>query len=431
MIKPITLKLGYERMTIDFVNVVIPWLLKVLFLVFVYFGFFSRYSGFFGLSGGMTATIISFFLFLLCCVHMYLKKGTLIVSHMGMMFALLFILLAIGPMVSYFIYDERINHVFRYSIEVGISFCMFFSTYYLVREGIITPRFFIYAMAFVGLLSAVQLLSQLFTLERFGRLRGMGGLNYLGISYTISLFAFLMIANSAKLTGTFKWLIYSGLFLSFLAMFFTGTRQAFLAFILAIVLYQVFGMQSKKFKWYLLSLTVIVVLMIGIIATQIDFTNLFMRYSAESIAYMADKRFRIYYTSIADLSGLEFVVGRPDLAVIEDGLIADRRYINTHNIFLSFIRYHGFFVFGLFIILFSYLLINYFKVYWMRKNISKYRLTEVSMLIFIVILIVHVSFSGGKVSRTFSFFVMMGYMLGYIEILKNIKSASQYKKMIL
>ena len=112
----------------DFIE---PYIIKPLFVAFLYFSMFSRFEGVGGLTGGMTAVLLSAALFGIAVVHMLLfskKKGFSALAYLMVVF---FFVAAITPLISALIYGVRVNYLFRFVIELGVNFAMFYLPYHL------------------------------------------------------------------------------------------------------------------------------------------------------------------------------------------------------------------------------------------------------------------------------------------------------------
>ncbi|MEX2601289.1 MAG: hypothetical protein WD355_06550 [Balneolaceae bacterium] len=411
------------------------FVVKPLFLLFLYYSMFSRYSGFFGLTGGMTAALISGVLFVLAAGHLLFLSDRIEISRLALFITVFFILVALTPLASSYVFDGRPAVALRYSIEVAIAFFIFFSFYYFLKSGIITPKFLIYAFAYLGLLSALQLITTIIGEVRIGRLRGLGALNYIANSFAVSGMAWIIIIYKDYVYETVnRWRV-AGKFicftLIFIVMLFTGTRGATVAFLVGIFFLQVLGMQSKRFTKYSLMGTLGLALALLIIALNIDISIIWNRYSYEDLSYMVDKRLGIYLDSVIDLSFVEFLFGRPDLYTFEDGLLSDTRYINTHNVFLSLVRYNGLIPFFLFSLLLLIILLKYGALYFAHRNDDYFRLTESTIIVFFVVVMILALISGGRSTRLFSMYIMIAYAVGYLELVGRVGSMKEYKKMIM
>lgn len=429
--KSIVLKIQGRKVPIE--EIFISFLVKPLFVLFIYFGMFNRVSGVMGLSGGMTAVLISAIFFFLAVTHMFVYSKNTGISHLAFVVSLFFIVAAISPLISSIIYNQRVAHIFRYVLELGVCFAIFFSTYYFIREKLISPKFILYSFVIIGGISAIQILVTSFGISsNYRRLGGdVGGLNYIGNTFAVSALTFIMLLYAKKFSIYKKAFVSIGFVIVFLVMLLTGTRAGFIAFVAGLFLYQVFGVKSKKFNTYILVFTGLIVIAVLIIATQVDLSLLLKRYTYAELERMALVRFNLYYGAVSDLTFIEFLFGRADLAAINDTSLDDvGRYINPHNVFLSLIRFNGIFPFILFFGLLVILYSNYFKIYNLHKKHHRMRIFETTMIIFLSTSFINVMFSGGKFTRNFFLFFAIGYTVGYIEMMRNVKS-EQYKKMIL
>lgn len=408
------------------------FLIKPLFFIFIYYGMFSRFSGLLGLTGGKTAILMTGMIFAVCCYHFFFINEKQTLSPLFVWCFVFFFVAGLSPMISAFIYNVRLSLVFRFTFEIGIIFIIFFSVYYLVREGLITPKFFVYTIAILGTIAALQFLYSLVGTINLRRLRGLGGLNYIGNSFAVSTIAYVMMLYTGDFKGFKKFAVSFGLFLSLFAMLLTGTRAAMIALVAGLVLYQYFGMKSKQFKKYVFIFLLMLIIPFTILALNVDLTHFFNRYSFADITKMAMIRFNIYAGAVTDLTLIEFLFGRPDLAAFSDGSeSAGVRYINPHNVFLSLIRFNGIFSFIIFVTLLFVVFANYLKIFFQNKNIDKYRITEVTILVFLTMSFINVMFSGGKFTRNFYLFIALGYAVGYLDMLRKTTSAKEYLKKLM
>lgn len=419
--------------TFSLKEVLIPYIVKPLFLLFIYYGMFSRISGLLGLTGGMTAVLITFVLFSLACIHMFLLTGNNRISVLTFLVFLFFLTAAFTPLMSGFIYNERMSHILRYVIELGISFAIFFFVYYFVREGLVSPKFIIYSFIILGVFTSLQIFASILGMSSLYRVGGdVAGLNYIGNTLAVSTILYIFLLNAKQYKKLKKFLVVFFFVIVFLALFFTGTRGGFIAFLAALLLYQVFGLQSRKFTKYALIFTFLIISAIVIIWTQIDLKFLFQRYTYESLKGMALIRFNIYYNSVADLTFTEFMFGRADLASMQDSLLRGTdRYINPHNVFLSLIRFNGIFPFLIFFTIFIVLTANYLKIYFKHRHKPRYRIFETTIIVLLSTSFINVMLSGGKFTRNFFLFFAIGYAVGYIDLLRRVKSEKEYSDLIL
>lgn len=404
---------------------------KPLFVVFIYYGMFSRFSGLLGLGGGMTAALVSGCLFGIAAIHLLIYNDKPALSLLAAIILCFFIILALFPLMSSFIYNMGISHIFRFTFEIVITFFIFFSFYYFIREGILTPKFFLYAVAILGTIASYQLMMTVLDMENLRRVRGLGGLNYIGNTFAVSTIAYIIILYGTDYKGWKKTGLIFGLVVVFMTMIFTGTRAAVIAFVAGILLFQLYGMKSKKFKKYMLVFGLVLMIPILILALNIDMTLLLYRYSYDELMRMAIIRFDIYYSAVADLTLVEFLFGRADLSAIDDSLDISERYLNPHNVFLSMIRFNGIFSFLLFFGIWVVIYLMYFKIYAKRKYFPRYRVMEATIIIFLTMSFINVMFSGGKFTRNFYMYIALGYAVGYIDLLKTVRSPKEYLKMIL
>lgn len=403
---------------------------KPLFLLFIYFGVYSRFSGFPGLTGGQTTVAISFGLFSLAVVHILFINQSIKLSNFSSLIVVFFVLSGVGPFLSIFIFESEPIRILRYSIEVASNFFMFFSTYYFVREKVITPKFFIYSFAILAFIASLTYLKVMFQSATIYRLSGLGGLNTIGNSFALGIFAWILIIyiNSyRKLSTIKKYGSYVCVLILFLSMLFTGTRSAIIALLVGLGIFQLLGMKSKNFKKYFIISIVGIVCALIIVALNFDLTHLWGRFTTDSILTMARIRFTIYFNSIADLTLADFFFGRPDFYIFSND--ADD-FINPHNLFLATIRYNGILLFILLVFIFITLFYKYYLIYQKHKGQKHYRVVETSIIIFFVMVVIYTMFSGGRITRSFNFFITLGYAVGYFEMFKNLHSRQEYEEII-
>jgi hypothetical protein len=391
--------------------------------------------GLLGLSGGMTASFLAFIIFSLSIVYTFYVKESFVISQLVALTLVFLAFIALSPLIPFFFFDLNGTTVLRLSIEVGVVIFIFIGTYNFVRTKVISPKFLLYTIAILGLITALYTLSSLIGRASVHRLRSVTGVNYLGNIFAICAIIWLMILNRNTLGvgNNFKKrtiIKFFCFFFVFLTMMLTGTRSAAIAFFSGILALQFFGIKSKNFNRYAFFVLVLISALLLILSTQVDFSSLFYRYTLEELSRMAYIRFSIYAESVTDLTLVELFTGRPDLYIFTSGQDGDRM-VNTHNLFLSLIRYHGVTALILFVILLAAVTLNYLKLYKKNKKITAFRFTESSTIIILVIALVYSMFSGGRPTRTFILFISLGYMAGYLELLKNVNSIKEYKKMIL
>lgn len=363
---------------------------------------------------------------------MFLLTNKNNISALAFLVFLFFVISAFTPLISGFIYNQRMTHILRYVIELGVCFGIFFSVYYFVREGLISPKFIVYSFAVMGGIISLQILVSAVGLSSLYRVGGdVGGLNYIGNTLAVSALTYIIILNARDFKSSKKAFVVFFFIIVLLTLLFTGTRAGLIAFVAALFLYQVFGIQSRKLTKYILIFTVIITAIIIFVSTQIELRFLFQRYSYDSLHRMAMIRFNLYYSAVSDLTFVEFLFGRADLASVNASLVGVDRYVNPHNVFLSLIRFNGIFPFIVFFSIFVILYINYFKIYLKHRHIPRYRIFETTMIIFLSTSFINVMFSGGKFTRNFFLFFALGYVIGYIDLLRNVKSEKEYSELIL
>jgi len=405
-------------------------LVKPAFLLLIFFGFYSRTEGFLGLSGGQLSVLISFGFFALSAFHFLFLRKKYKVSQFTWLITIFFVLSGVIPLVTTFIFSTEPTRILRFSIEIGITFFMFFSTYYFVREGVISIKFFLFSLAVLGFLASFPLFSNMIGTVNIRRIQGLGGSNYLGSSYAIGAICWVFILYMTayrEITSRKKIAFYFCFFITLMALILTGTRAAAIAFLVGLAFFQVFGMQSRKFmRYFFISVGVLIGLMIYL-SFQFDLTLLLDRYSYDQLKNMAAIRFDIYARSVTDLTLIDFLFGRPDFYLFSSGDPG----VNPHNVFLAVIRYNGLIPFILFMIIFGLICFEYLRVYLLHRKEPLYRAAESTIIVLFVMITIYAVFSGGRFTRSFAFYVIMGYAVGYFELLSRIRSYDDYKKLIL
>lgn len=407
-------------------------LIKPLFVVFIYFGLFSRTFGIFGITGGLVSVMVSVVLFGTAVLHLFLFRKNYHVSQFTWLLIIFFGLLGVGPLLASFFFAASPSLVLRYSIEIGISLFMFLSVYYFVKEKVITPRFFLYTLAVLGLLVSIQLIVNVLTMVALRRADTLSGLNYMGNSFAMSTFAWIVILYKSQKLGYSllkRGFIYTALFISILALFMTGTRASMLALLIGLLLYQYFGLKSRRFNRYLLISAGAMVAALVIVALNVDLTMLLNRFTWAELNRMAGIRMEIYILSIADLTAAEFTFGRPDLYLFSDD-DSGERFVNPHNIYLALIRFNGVYSFVVFTIITLILFDKLMRLYVMNKEKEPFRTMEATLLVFFVIVLIYTLFSGGRITRIFAFFITLGYITGYLEMMKSVAGSWEYEKLL-
>ena len=421
-------RIGIEEFLVKFA-------VKPAVVLMIYFGFFARQQGFLGLGGGMITALLSFSLMLFCGYHFLFVEKKQNISQLATGISIFFIIIALTPFFSAFVFDGDPKAIFRFSFEVGVAFFLFFSFYYLVRAKIITPRFFIYSIAFLGAFAAFQVIFNLIGISQLRRLTiGLGSINYTANAFTICLVAWVAIIykdyvfESVNKSRLFVYLFVS--FIVFIIIFLSGTRSAAVAFIIGLAMFQLFGMKSKKVNMMIIFLLILTVLFIIYLSTRIDLTFFLDRFTYNQIMGMTMIRLNQYAMSITDLTFFELLIGRPDLYTFSDGGL-NPRLINTHNFILSIIRYNGILSFILVIFLGLTIVITYLKNFSIRRYLPRIRLTEATIIVFLTIVFIYSMFSGGRITRMFSFYIIIGYSIGYLDLMKSYSYKKQNKKFVL
>lgn len=426
--KEIVIKLSDRSLKID-EDYFILFFIKPLFLFFIYYGMYSRFEGFPGLTGGQTTVLLTFGIFCFTLFHKFVIRNDFKLTVLTVFIALYFVLSGVLPFLSWLVFQTDPLRILRYSIEIGVTFAMFFSVYYLIRERIISLKFFIYSFAILGAIASFQLLVSLFQEIRVQRLSGLAGLNYLGNSFAMAAFTWMMIIYGMVKEETVwikRYAVYFSFFVVMLALLLTGTRAALISLVVGLFLYQYLGMKSKNFKKYVLYASIGFAIIIAVIAMNVDLSLLWRRFTWAELLRMANIRFGIYASSITDLTMMDFLFGRPEMYLFSD----EDTFINPHNHFLAIIRYNGIFLFIMSIFVFVALLYKYLALYAIHRKEERYRVFESSILILFVMVLIYTLFSGGRITRSFSFYIALGYAVGYLGLFRNLKSYREYKEMI-
>ena len=229
--KEIVIKLSDRSLKID-EDYFILFFVKPLFLLFIYYGMYSRFEGFPGLTGGQTTVLLTFGIFCFTLFHKFIIRNDFKLTVLTVFIALYFVLSGVLPLLSWLVFQTDPLRILRYSIEIGVTFAMFFSVYYLIRERIISLKFFIYSFAILGAIASFQLLVSLFQEIRVQRLSGLAGLNYLGNSFAMAAFAWMMIIYGMVKEETVwikRYAVYFSFFVVMLALLLTGTRAALIS----------------------------------------------------------------------------------------------------------------------------------------------------------------------------------------------------------
>lgn len=372
---------------------------------------------------------------LFCGYHFFYKEKKQTLSQLAVAVSIFFIFIGVTPFLSSLVFDANPKAIFRFSFEVGVAFFLFFSFYYLVRVKIITPRFFIYSIAILGAFAAFQVIFSLIGVSQFRRLYiGLGSVNYTANTFTICFIAWIAIiykeyifvdSNKPRL-----FLYLFSTFIVFIIVFLSGTRSAAIAFIIGLAMFQFFGMKSKKINRMILFMLILAVFFIIFLSTRIDLSFFLDRFTYAQITRMAMIRFNQYAMSITDLTFLEFLIGRPDFYTFSNS-VSGSRIINTHNFILSVIRYNGILSFILVAFLGLTIISTYLKNYSLRRNLPRIRLSEATIIVFLTIVFIYSMFSGGRMTRMFSFYIIIGYCIGFFDLMKSYSYKKHYKKFVL
>lgn len=402
---------------------------KPAFLLLIFFGFYSRTEGFLGLSGGQLSVVVSFGLFVLSVFHLVFIKKSTKVSQFTWLITIFFVISGIIPLITAYIFVANPTRILRFSIEIGITFFMFFSVYYFIREGIISIKFFLFSLAILGFIASFPLLYNVLGAVRIRRVGGLGGSNYLGSSYALGAISWVFIlylVTYRNISKIQRYTFYFCFFITLLALILTGTRAAAIAFLIGIMMFQILGMQSKKFTKYLFLVIVLFIGFILYLSLYVDLSLLINRYSYAELSRMAGVRFEIYAASVTDLTLIDFLFGRPDFYLFSDSDSG----VNPHNLFLAIIRYNGLIPFMLFMIIFGLIIYKYFMLYLLHRNKPEYRAVESTIIVLFTMILIYTVFSGGRFTRSFAFYIIMGYSVGYFELLYKVKSYDKYKQLL-
>src|SRR6056297_1248978 len=219
----------------------------------------------------------------IAAIHFLVFKERPLLSPLASIIMAFFIIVALFPLMSSFIYNMGISHIFRFTSEIVITFLIFISIYYFIREGILTPKFFLYSIAILGTIASYELIINVLNTDNLRRVRGLGGLNYIGNTFAVSSVSYIVILYATDHKSWKKIGLYFGLIVVFMTMIFTGTRAAVISFVAGVILFQIFGMKSRKFKLYVFLFGLMLMIPIFILASNIDMSLLLGRYSYEEL----------------------------------------------------------------------------------------------------------------------------------------------------
>lgn len=383
-----------------------------------------------GLSGGQLSVVLSFGLFSLSVFHFVFLKSEKKIPIFTWVIIIFFIISGILPLLTAYIFVAEPSRILRFSIEIGVTFFMFFSVYYFIKEGIISIKFFLFSLAILGFLASFPLFSNLLSSVRIRRVGGLGGSNYLGSSYAIGAISWVFVLYLSSVKDASKKrrsFYYFCFFITLMALLLTGTRAAALAFLIGLMIFQIFGMQSRKFTKYLALAVTVLFAFIIYLSFHFDLSLLLDRYSYEQLSYMAVIRFEIYSASVTDLTLLDFLFGRPDFYLFSDSDSG----INPHNLFLALIRYNGIIPFIMFVAIFALVLYKYIMLYNLHRNKPMLRASESTIIVLFIMILIYTMFSGGRFTRSFAFYIIMGYSVGYFELLAKLKTYDDYKQLLI
>jgi O-antigen ligase len=402
---------------------------KPAFVLLIFFGFYSRTEGLLGLSGGQLSVVVSFGLFALSVFHLFFINKEKKVSQFTWFIILFFVISGVIPLITAYIFVADPSRIFRFSFEIGITFFMFFPVYYFLKERIISIKFFLLSLAILGFIASFPLLYNVIGAVRIRRVGGLGGSNYLGSSYAIAAISWVFIlylTTYREVSNKKRYAFYSCLFITLLALLLTGTRAAAVAFMIGLMMFQILGMKSRKFTKYLFSVAIIFVGFLVYLSLYVDLSLLVDRYSYEQLSRMAGIRYEIYAMSVTDLTIVEFLFGRPDFYLFSEGDSG----VNPHNLFLAIIRYNGLIPFMMFMVIFGVILYKYLMLYMVHKNKPELRAIESTIIVLFTMILIYTVFSGGRFTRSFAFYIILGYSVGYFELLSKLKSYDDYKSLL-
>lgn len=429
------IELTYGDVRINFDQFIVNFAVKPAVLLMIYFGLFARQQAILGIGGGMISALLSFSLFLFCAYRILFIDRKQNISQLAYSITIFFVLIGVTPFLSALVFDGDPRAILRFSFEVGVAFFLFFSFYYLVRVKVLTPRFFLYSLAFLGAVAAFQVIINLFGISQFRRLTiDLGSVNYTANTFTICLIVWMTIIYKDYIfenVNKLQTLLYLFIaFIVFAVVLLSGTRSAAIALIISFLILQVFGMRSKGVYIFMLVIIGVTVLFFAYLSTKIDLGFLFERYTYDEILRMALIRFELYSMSVVDLTIAELLIGRPDLYTFSND-ISGSRIVNTHNFILSLIRYNGILPFIMIVVLGLTTLITYLKVFSFKKHVPRQRLTESTIIVLMTIVFIYSMFSGGRMTRIFSFYIILGFAIGYFDLMKSRSYQKETHKYIL
>src|SRR5690625_7379096 len=86
--------------------------------------------------------------------------------------------------------------------------------------------------------------------------------------------------------------------------------------------------------------------------------------------------------------------------------------VTPHYVFLAVIRYNPLLPFILFMIIFVLICFEYLRVYLLHRKEPLYRAAASTIIVLFVMITIYAVFSGGRFTRSFAFYVVMGYAVG-------------------
>src|SRR5690625_7891161 len=66
-------------------------------------------------------------------------------------------------------------------------------------------------------------------------------------------------------------------------------------------------------------------------------------------------------------------------------------------------------------IIFGLICLEYLRVYLLHRKEPLYRAAESTIIVLFVMITIYAVFSGGRFTRSFAFYVIMGYAVGYLS----------------
>lgn len=411
-------------------EMVLSLFVKPLIVVFIYFSMFHRYEiELLGISGGALSVMLGCTLFLISSVFI-LSNQKMSISDNLVVGLLFFACSFMLPMFSILLLNIEPSLGIRFSMEVLIGFFMFFSFYYLLESGKITPKFIIHVIALTGLFAAIVIIVSFFdpaaTIRRLGAL---GGRNYIANSFAISSVAWIYIlyqyVSDKKLYKSISAAVV--IIMMLLILLLLGSRQALLAFFLCAVIFN-FVILSKLYS--LINATVFVgmaVIVLFIIASILDLTALFSRFEISTLVDAMELRLQTYGNAFSGLSSADIILGRPDYYEVW----ATENAVHPHNFFISLIRYVGVSALVTYLMLLAVIIISYINFDKLFRISKQVKVETLSIYLLFLIPFIY-SMLSGNLTRIYSLFIFMGCLLAIIDSKsRNLKNYFYLAKKIL